>query len=618
VEGWLNTRRHALLVPPELFQKALSVYDRLPRTVAGAFLPNLEKMRGAKQQKGSLSELVKAEGYARIYLDYSLGEVMRADLETLKTYKLAVTKDCMSYSNHTASRMREEVYKRHYLGQSALEERKQFLLAEKDRLTAEHAEAEAQEKEAGNWENAYYRVRNALTEMKFLLPALEACRVYREDLTRAEQELASIDTASFRKLEEKQQALNGELKAIDAERDGLHTTLGGLTSTAEICRTRLAELSQSLDEKEATLKAFADANPLMIGECEAYAEKRYGEATIAELTGTYESTLKNFRSRAENLQIEYRKLVLQYEQEFNYLLPLEAQENAEAETLLKRFETSELPDYREKIARARQDAEKEFRDHFISRLNEQIEEARESFREINGILRDLHFGRDQYRFTLEELADRKGQIEVIRRAAAIPAIEEGLFNQIADTNERKAAEELFSRILNANLDSQEMRNICDYRTYFHYDIKIKQTDIIDQTTEKPVELSLSRVLREKSGGETQTPYYVAIAASFYRFYKARPEETIRLVIFDEAFNRMDDERIGKILTFYNDLNLQIITSVPPEKIEAIAPFMDRINIISRYGSAVRVRDCRIDDSDTVTGADLGITLDSGTAANLEA
>ena len=58
---------------------------------------------------------------------------------------------------------------------------------------------------------------------------------------------------------------------------------------------------------------------------------------------------------------------------------------------------------------------------------------------------------------------------------------------------------------------------------------------------------------------------------------------------------MDDERIGKILAFYNNLNLQIITSVPPEKIEAIGPYMDRINVISRFGSAVKIRDCHIDD-----------------------
>jgi uncharacterized protein YPO0396 len=285
-------------------------------------------------------------------------------------------------------------------------------------------------------------------------------------------------------------------------------------------------------------------------------------------------------------------------------LGVDPAENVEAETLLKRLETSELPEYREKIARAYQDAEKEFKDHFISRLNEHIEEARESFKEINAILGALHFGRDQYWFHLEELSERKGLIEVIRQAARIPQADDGLFSQLADAGERKAAQDLFDRILNSPLDSKELRGICDYRTYFHYDIRIRETDSLDENG-NPATLWLSKVLKEKSGGESQTPYYVAIAASFYRFYKTRPENTVRLVIFDEAFNRMDDERIGKILSFYNDLNLQMITSVPPEKIEAIAPYIDRINVISRSGSAVKVRDCHVKTADGIELPDLG-------------
>jgi uncharacterized protein YPO0396 len=286
---------------------------------------------------------------------------------------------------------------------------------------------------------------------------------------------------------------------------------------------------------------------------------------------------------------------------------MEPAENATAETLLKRLETSELPEYREKITRAYRDAEKEFKDHFISRLNERIEEARESFREINDILKMLHFGHDQYKFDLKELDERKGQIEVIRLAAKIPAIEDGLFSQLEQPEERKAAEALFNSILDSPLDSKELKATCDYRTYFHYDIIITETDNVDEKGEQ-IKLSLKKVLKEKSGGESQTPYYVAIAASFYRFFKAKPEETVRLVIFDEAFNRMDDERIGKILSFYNSLNLQIITSVPPEKIEAITPYMDRINIISRFGSAVKVRDCHIDPSDPA-GINIGMDVE---------
>ena len=597
VEGWLNTRRFALLVDPANFQKALEVYDRLPRSVAGAFIPNIEKMRSVVIKSGSLAEIVKATGYARIYINFSLGRVMQADLSNLKLYESAVTKECMTYTNHTASRIKEEVYRRHYLGRTALEERRKFLTAEIQRVEAEFANAEREERDAAGREDCCNRVMRSLPKLENLFPSIEASVSLKNELTKAEDELAAVDTQSFMELEEKRKELEAQLSLMKDDNDRLQKSLGSLSTKLSNCREDLDRLTISQEEKEEMIKGFGSDHPLMITECEEYAEDKLSKNSIADLTNSYESTLKQFRTRTDSLKKEYNKLVADYEHEFHYLLGMEPSENAEAETLLKRLETSELPEYKEKIAKAYLDAEKEFKDHFISRLNEHIEEARESFREINEILRTLHFGRDQYWFHLEELGERKGQIEVIRQAAKIPAAEDDLFSQLTDPSARKAAEELFNRILNSPLDSKELREICDYRTYFHYDIRIKETDNFDEAG-NPVVLSLSRVLKEKSGGESQTPYYVAIAASFYRFYKARPETTVRMVIFDEAFNRMDDERIGKILTFYNDLNLQIITSVPPEKIEAIAPYMDRINVVSRFGSAVKVRDCHIDAIDS--------------------
>jgi chromosome segregation ATPase len=595
VEGWLNTRRFALLVDSAEFQRALEIYDGLPRSVAGAFLPNLEKMRDAEKRKGSLAELVStASPYARIYLDYVLGEVIRADIGSLKKHGFAVTKECMTYGNHTASRIREEVYRRHYLGQAARKKRREFLTAESERLRGERDQAEAREKEGERREDRFHRVARTFPELRLHFPAVQQWEKLTADLARSREELAGVDTRSFRELQEKRDALVRDIRNAESEINRLHGSLGGVTQSAEVYREELLVIARALETKEGDIRSFGEDHPLEIGECEAYTEKQIEKNSLRDLAGNYESTLKGYRTRVENLKREYQNLVQAYGRDFNALLPLEPAENDEAERILKRLETSELPEYREKIARARQDAEKEFKDHFISRLNELIEEARESFREINEILRSLSFGRDQYRFTLEERSDRKGQIEIIRKAAEIPAEEDSLFSQLMDPAELKAAQGLFERILNANLDSPELRSICDYRTYFHYDIKIKETDVIDQTTGKPVELSLSKVLREKSGGETQTPYYVAIAASFYRFYKARPENTIRLVMFDEAFNRMDDERIGKILKFYRDLNIQIISSVPTEKIEAIAPHMDRINLVIRHGYSARVRDFHTD------------------------
>jgi len=592
-EGWLNTKRFAILVNPDDFQKAIEVYDKLPRSVAGAFIPNIEKMRKATVKTGSLAEVVKADGYAKIYINYTLGKVMRADITSLKEYDSAVTKDCMTYTNHTASRIKEEVYSRHYLGRAALEERRKFLSSEKSRIETELAAAEREERTAAEQEDCLDRVLRYLPDMKYLFPSIENVVILDKDLSQAKKDLAAIDTQSFKDLEKRRKEIDTDLSLLKEDYDKRQILKGSLDNKLSGCHDDLDHFTRQVEEKDETIKLFANDNPVMIGDCEEYAKEKLSKSSIAELSSSYESTLKTFKTRTESLKKEYTDLVRNYEQEFNHFLNIDPSENIESETLLKRLETSELPEYREKIARAYQDAEKEFKEHFISRLNEHIEEARQSFDEINEILRTLHFGRDQYKFHLEELNERKGQIEVIRHAAKIPFHDEGLFSQIEDQNEKEAAKKLFDRILNAPLDSEELRNICDYRTYFRYDIIITETDHFGENG-LPVKLSLSKVLKEKSGGESQTPYYVAIAASFYRFYKDQPENKVRLVIFDEAFNRMDDERIGKILAFYNTLNLQIITSVPPEKIEAIAPYMDRINVVSRFGSAVKVRDCRID------------------------
>jgi uncharacterized protein YPO0396 len=591
VEGWLNTLRFAVLVPPGQFQKALEIYDHLPRSVAGAFLPNLGKMREAQARENSLAHLVKTDSvYARMYVDYTLGDVICADIGTLKNYARAVTCECMSYSSHTASRIREEVYRRHYLGQSSRKERKEFLLTESVRLRREHNAAAEQEEQAARNEELFHRAYKTLVEMGYLFPSIQKCADLETEQAKTEADLAAIDTSGFEELQNKRAVLLARITETGETLQRRHQELGRTGEAAGENKAKLTVAAADLETREQGLRVFGEEHAAELADCEAYAEERLRKTGIEELLKTYDSTLKGFRSRTETLQREYQNLVQAYDRNFNVLISLNPRDSAEVDRALNRLEMSELPEYQERIEKARGDAEREFRDHFIAVLNERIETTRESFREINDTLKVLSFGRDQYRFVLEERRDRRGQIEIIKKAAGIPSPDNSLFSQLTDPGELKAAQDLFERILAANLDSPELRSICDYRTYFHYDIKIKDTESIEESTGKPMELSLSKVIREKSGGETQTPYYVAIAASFYRFFKDKPDKTVRLVMFDEAFNRMDDERIGKILEFYRHLGIQLISSVPTEKIEAMVPYMDRINLVIRHDRSAFVRD----------------------------
>ncbi|MBR4777258.1 MAG: cell division protein MukB, partial [Lachnospiraceae bacterium] len=91
----------------------------------------------------------------------------------------------------------------------------------------------------------------------------------------------------------------------------------------------------------------------------------------------------------------------------------------------------------------------------------------------------------------------------------------------------------------------------------------------------------SDIYGEKSGSETQVPYYVAIAASFYQLY--RYGNSVRLMLLDEAFDKMDDERIASMMDFFNGLNLQVILATPPAKIEIIGEKVDTVLACIREG-----------------------------------
>ena len=111
----------------------------------------------------------------------------------------------------------------------------------------------------------------------------------------------------------------------------------------------------------------------------------------------------------------------------------------------------------------------------------------------------------------------------------------------------------------------------DYRSYLDYDIQVISKDGRMQR--------FSKTYGEKSGGETQTPYYVAIAASFAQMYSDR--ETTRIIMLDEAFNNMDEDRIDSMMRFFKSQNFQIILASPPARMEIIGEHVDSIYIVIR-------------------------------------
>ena len=230
----------------------------------------------------------------------------------------------------------------------------------------------------------------------------------------------------------------------------------------------------------------------------------------------------------------------------------------------QRYVESELPEYEARAARQRGLAEQELVENFIHRVREQIEDARSQLDHLNTTLSKLRFGGERYEFIaspapdLRRLRHGDGQPDGAGRPSSTP-ISAGPTRK-AGTCSSSAHHRRGRRA------GEELRRLQDYRNYLAYDIRIHYPNG-DRVLH-------SQISAKKSGGETTTPFYVAMAASFaqaYRLNQARPSDTIRLALFDEAFGKMDTARTAIALKFMVDAGLQVLLATPPDKAGGSCP-----------------------------------------------
>jgi uncharacterized protein YPO0396 len=229
---------------------------------------------------------------------------------------------------------------------------------------------------------------------------------------------------------------------------------------------------------------------------------------------------------------------------------------------------------------ARESALEQFQNDFLNKLMASVKQVQDQVKNLNRALRNAHFGKDQYQFRVDRNPDYAEYYDMIMAPEHLEG-ESGLFALPFQQKYGPLVEDLFSRIvasddtqLNARKQSELQQNIdryTDFRTYLKFDL-----ETTDQNGDK---MLLSQTLSTNSGGETQTPFYIAILASFAQLYRVNDHSsfgnTVRLVVFDEAFSKMDDDRIIESIRLLRKMHLQAIISTPPDKIQYIMPEADR-------------------------------------------
>ncbi|MFD0775730.1 SbcC/MukB-like Walker B domain-containing protein, partial [Streptomonospora algeriensis] len=111
----------------------------------------------------------------------------------------------------------------------------------------------------------------------------------------------------------------------------------------------------------------------------------------------------------------------------------------------------------------------------------------------------------------------------------------------------------------------------DYRRWYAYRVRIHDTGPDGQPRD--------RRIRQLSSGETRLVSYVtlfAASAAFYDALQSDAEGPLRMVLLDEAFERLDDPTIARLLELLVDLDMDWAITWPSGY--GVSPKIDRMHI----------------------------------------
>ncbi len=576
VEGYLNTQRFYILVEPDNFDIALGTYDRLRREkkTYGVGLINTQNLEGYDTApEGSLATVVTSGNkYARRYINMVLGKVTMCDhYSHLKKYKTAITRECMRYQNHVASAIKPAIFETPYIGKNAIR-------VQLEQAKHKSKELENQIKEKQNVLQKLEELQKPLstetdTDIKYRVDVLVELGNTAQEIKNCRANIATLEKNSNMILKQIQLS---ELEKIIREKEEQiardNRRVGQTEQNIENTKGRLADRQTSLVGQKARCAEFAAGQEEDIVLWDHDYEKQLKDKSHEQFKENFarrrkanQTTIAKCTESMTNAMVEYKTA-----HDFGAAATLEGYPDFEAE--YSKLKSSELLSYEERVESARQSAEEEFREQFLAKLQENMKNAQTEFKELNRALRDIRFSNEKYEFLFMPSKRYRHYYEMIMddfNAVQGESIFSGLFHE----NHKEVIDELFERLaLDHENSAKALDEFTDYRTYMDYDIRILHSD--DSYS------LYSKVCEEKSGGETQTPFYVTVAASFVQLYRnGIGGEAVGLVMFDEAFNNMDDERIGGVLEFLRRLPLQILIAAPPDKIQYISPFVEETLLV---------------------------------------
>lgn len=624
VEGYLSGSKLSFVVAPSYAKKAMDIYRELDgRQYWGAAVLDTQKAAEIKQEpeNGSLAEEVTVQAeYLQGYVNRLLGRVTKChSTEQLQASKtgIGITPECLLYRGYRLQYMNPDSYiKNAYIGKASMKRRIRRLEEELRSCRNQRIPQEELVQECERILSLEMLERETDDYLEWLedIRILKKRRKERKTISEDLERLKLQDVGEWEKEREAAEKMHSAKEAELRE-------LGAV-------RGRLEEEGKRLKEQSLHLQAELTEQEKRIIKNSKWEEELEEASADRELL-RFDRLADRCRENAEKAGAEAERLFdLLREERLSYLREYpnrsfspSVRDNRGYDALLETLQFEGLTEYREKAAVQAKTATEHFKDDFMFKIRSAIREAMQRTRELNRVISSLNFGKDKYQFVIGRNKGPNGRFYdmfmddalEINPSSLGSSVEHQLnfFTMEHENQYSELIKELIGIFIppeNASAEELEearknMDRYADYRTYLSFDMQQ-----LIQNEDGVMKLQLSRMLKKNSGGEGQNPLYVALLASFAQAYHIgrksglRRSPSIRLVVLDEAFSKMDAEKVASCIQLIRDLGFQAIISATNDKIQNYVENVNKTFVFANPNKkAISIQEFEKDEFSVLTG-----------------
>jgi len=530
--------------------------------------------------------LITENKYAGLFIDHITGSLIKCQsLDELREHKHSITDSCIIYQNYGLTQLKPEEWKDPYIGRKSIEEqikvRKDEIIRIKEKLLIYNKNIQLF-KNISNMEvinsNEVENTVKVIEESRHI-PELE--KKYQSIL----EEEKEVDLTWLEKLDESIKEIEDEIaKSVNMEKQLIEQIATLKAINENIKNEKIPSENKNIEDKIDFINENFSEDWIKDKGEPRFKKEREMRSSASEVYSNFHSQVERTRSQAKIKKNDLIQFRSDYNRDYKMSYDINLTDNIPYDKELDEIKNIKLREYKKQIEDAKEKALELFKEDFLAKIKSNIDTIKSQIEELNSALKESSFGRDSYCFTVKPKPEYKNYYDMITDEMLLEGFQ--LSSHIFQAKYKDSIDELFKQIIDVNIElnadqraelERNIKKFTDYRTYLSFDLTVRDVEGRVQR--------LSKTLNKKSGGETQTPFYISVLASFAQLYRINDRgdtgNRMRLIIFDEAFSKMDSERIQESVKLLRKFKLQSILSAPPEKIADITPLVDRTLCVMR-------------------------------------